>query len=351
METISLEKVHYRTIVDKLKGGALIIAPSDTVYGLLTDARNEEAVKKLISFKNRPPGKPISVFVSDLKMLKDYAKVNTHNERILNELLPGPFTIVLPSKGKVSSLLESEKKTLGLRYVDYPFVTKLVTLYGSPLTATSANLSGRRPHHKLSALLSELGNSKRSLVDLVIDAGELARNKPSTIIDMAEDKIKLLRKGDIELQNSQTMLSSSPGQTRKIAAYVLDRTKKAVKDAPIVLILKGSLGAGKTEFVKGLSERLGVNNIISPTYVVYYEYLLKNMQNNFLVHADLYNVETDEELKYLHLEKYLKKGNVVCIEWGEKAGDFARIFKKKAKTVFINISYEGLNKRKITISI
>lgn len=350
MKIISAENLTVKQVAVQLKEGALIIAPSDTVYGLLADARNEAAIKKLTSFKNRPPGKPISIFVSDLAMLKEYAKVNKQSEKVLNELLPGPFTVILPSKGKVSQRLESEKGTLGLRYPNYPFILRLVTEFGSPLTATSANLSGSPPHHKLSALLNKLSPSKLDLIDLVIDAGDLPKNKPSTIIDLTSEKFKLLRKGDIEVHNSKIFTSSSPQQTRKIAEYILGRDYGKVRNRSLVIILKGELGAGKTEFVKGAAHKLGIDNIISPTYVVYYEYKLKFPPYNIFLHADLYNIENDDELKYLKLEQYLKKGNIIFIEWGEKSGKLAEIFKKNAKVVFVSILYIGIDERKITIS-
>lgn len=350
MKVIAYKNLTIKVVVAQLKEGALIIAPSDTVYGLLADARNEAAIKKLTSFKNRPPGKPISVFVSDMQMLKDYARLSNLNQHLLEELLPGPFTVILPSYGKVSPLLESEKKTLGLRYPNYPFILKLVSEFDSPLTATSANLSGSPPHHKLSALLSELSPSKRALIDLVIDAGDLPKNKPSTIIDLTSEKIKLLRKGDLEVHNSRTLISSSPRQTRKIAEYILERNYGQKMSRPLVIILRGELGTGKTEFVKGVAHKLGIDNIVSPTYVVYYEYKLNVPPDDIFLHVDLYNIENDDELKYLRMERYLKKGNIICIEWGEKAGKLAEIFKKNAKVVFVTISYAGIRNRKVTIS-
>ncbi|MCX6730473.1 MAG: Sua5/YciO/YrdC/YwlC family protein, partial [Candidatus Roizmanbacteria bacterium] len=94
-----------------LQSGGLLVAPSDTVYGLVCDATNEEAVKKLIAVKNRPWGKPISVFTDGFEMMSSLVELGSH-KALLQTLLPGPFTIILPSKHKVCSLLESERKTL-----------------------------------------------------------------------------------------------------------------------------------------------------------------------------------------------------------------------------------------------
>ena len=118
MSPASVEK-----ILQTLDSGGLVVAPSDTVYGLLVDATNETAVKKLLAFKNRPIGKPISIFVADYGMLSQQGDVQESQMQLLKRFLPGPFTVVFPSKHKVSRYLESEKGTLGIRIPSYPFIT------------------------------------------------------------------------------------------------------------------------------------------------------------------------------------------------------------------------------------
>ena len=263
MEIVPLEKAKLAKILAVLKNGGIIISPSDTVYGLLVDATNEQAVKKLIRFKNRPWGKPISIFAADFDMLGDQVVVSKKQTNTLHELLPGPFTVILPSKHKVSSLLESEKGTLGVRIPLNQFIVDVVKKFGRPVTATSANLSGRSPHYSVTTLLKELPESKKKLVDTVIDAGKLPRNKPSTIIDLTNHQIKLIRQGDIIFKNRKTFISNSPEQTKKIAQFIFQKiieNKKPVK--PLVFIIKGELGVGKTIFVKGIGEPLGIKNIV-----------------------------------------------------------------------------------------
>jgi L-threonylcarbamoyladenylate synthase len=236
-----------------LKQGGLVIFPSDTVYGLLVDATNEEAVKKLIAFKNRPPGKAISVFVTE-RFLNEHVTVNDSQQKLLEKLLPGPFTVILDSQHNVSKLLESEKGTLGIRIPDYELVQELVKAFGKPITATSANLGGRPPHYAVETLLKELPESKKQLIDLFVDAGKLPRNKPSTIVDLTTPQLKILRQGDVLLKDQQTFITDTPIQTRKTAQYILKKALESHKDKPIVFILEGDLGSGKTVFVKGLAE-------------------------------------------------------------------------------------------------
>ncbi len=349
MNIVPISQIKIKDIIAVLKKGGLIIAPSDTVYGLLVDAKNETAVHKLIRFKNRPPGKPISVFVANWQMLKKTVAVNESQKKILDSLLPGPFTIVLPSKHTVSQKLESEIGTLGVRFPDFPFITEIVKDYGCPITATSANLSGRRPHYSAQSILQEFPKTKIELIDLLVDAGTLPRNKPSTIVDLGKSKVSFLRQGDIIFSDNHTFLSKSANQTGKIGQFIFNKFKYILKEKPLVFILQGELGSGKTVFVKGLAELFGINNIISPTYVVYYEYPLEN-NNTVLLHVDLYNIEDDEEFKHLGLTRYLKNGNVICIEWGEKSSAIFDELKKLGKIIFIKLEYQTKDTRKIYVN-
>ncbi len=349
MNIVPVSQIKIKDIAAVLKYGGLIICPTDTVYGLLVDATNEKAVDKLIRFKNRPPGKPISVFVADWQMLKKTVEVNRSQKKLLESLLPGPFTIVLPSKHSVSQKLESEKRTLGIRLPDYSFITEIVGDYGGPLTSTSANLSGRRPHYSSHSILQEFPKSKMELVDLVIDGGELPRNKPSTIIDLTTPRVKILRQGDIVFSEKHSFLSKSANQTGKIGQFIFNKFKYILKEKPLVFILRGDLGSGKTVFVKGLGELLGVNNIISPTYVIYYEYPLRK-KNTVLLHVDLYNITEDEEYKHLGLTRYLIPGNIICIEWGEKSKAIFGELKKRGEIIFIQLEYQSKDTRKIYVN-
>lgn len=331
-----------------LENGGCVIFPSDTVYGLLVDATNEKAIRKLVQFKNRPPGKPISVFVSDFEMLQKYAQVGKNQLDLLKQLLPGPFTVILKSRHKTSLLLESEKGTLGLRIPAHPFIIDLVSKLGRPVTATSANLSGKPPHYSVQSLLKELPKPKRQLIDLIIDVGKLLRNKPSTIVDLTTPTIKIIRQGDIVFTDKRTYISQSPSQTMKVASYLLQKLLKK-KQRRLVFIIEGELGVGKTIFIKGIGEVLGIRNIVSPTFVIYYEYRINNKEWKNFYHFDLYEIQEKEEFKYLKIEQLLRPGNILCFEWGEKTGEILEILKKYAYVIYIKMEYIGENKREISL--
>jgi len=349
METIKLyDKNVIEKTVEVLQQGGLVVFPSDTVYGLLVDAYNEKAVSKLIAFKNRPPGKPISVFV-DWDFLYDLVLVSEKQKELLKNILPGPFTVVLKSKGKVCPLLESEKKTLGVRIPDYQPVNSLVKKFKRPITATSANLSGKSPHYSIESLLKQLPESKKKLIDLIVDAGKLPRNKPSTVIDLVEENIKILRRGDIVFTQVDTYLSRSAKETKKIAKFVLNKLLEKDFERPLVFIIEGEIGVGKTVFVKGMGEFLGIKEIVSPTFVVMYEYEVEKSKVDKLIHLDLYNLEEKEEFEYLKIGEYLAPGNLLAIEWGEKVGEIFDLLKEKGEIVYVKMSYKSEKERVIEV--
>lgn len=355
MKILKINEKPVKKIIEEtikvLKNQGLVIFPSDTVYGALVDAKNEKAVKKLIDFKNRPPGKPISVFVIDFSMINDLVYINKKQSKILNEILPGSFTVILQSKNKVCSLLESEKKTLGIRLINYHLINELLKKYNNPITATSANLGGKPPHYSIESLLNQLPSYKKQMIDLIIDGGKLPKNKPSTVIDLSQSEIKILRQGDLYfLKNQQIFITSNPDETQKIAKKIIKNHYQQIFKKPLIFILEGDLGVGKTIFVKGLADFFYINNIISPSFVIYYEYQgnLNNEKINFY-HFDLYNIEDKNEFKYLKINQLLKEKNLLIFEWGEKSQSFFNQLAKKGLIFYLKLEYLSENKRKITL--
>ncbi|MCX6731917.1 MAG: L-threonylcarbamoyladenylate synthase [Candidatus Roizmanbacteria bacterium] len=331
-----------------LQSGGLLVAPSDTVYGLVCDATNEEAVKKLISVKNRPWGKPISVFTDGFEMMNSLVDMGSH-KALLHTLLPGPFTVILPSKHKVSPLLESERKTLGVRLPANEWIQNLVHAYGKPLTATSANISGRPPHYEPQGFMNELSEEKKKSIDYVVDQGKLPRNKPSTIIDLTGSSLQLLRQGDVLPESKNSFTSNSAQETKKIATYLAEKYAKQCEQKPVVFILEGEMGVGKTVFAQGLGEFLGLDDIVSPTYVIYYEYPVKKRSIGMFLHADLYNIEESEEYVHLGLEEYFKKQTMICIEWGNRIGPLFDFVKKTSHVVIVEMSYKSEKQRTLLV--
>lgn len=120
----------------------LIVYPTDTLYGLGADALSEEAVLKVFEAKGREYHKPISIAVSDTDMIHAVAKVDELAERCIEELLPGPVTIILKARSIIPRMLTAGTGRIGIRYPDHEVALEIISRFDSPITATSANLSG-----------------------------------------------------------------------------------------------------------------------------------------------------------------------------------------------------------------
>lgn len=335
----------------ELRSNGLIISPSDTVYGLLCDATNENAVRQLIAWKSRPAGKPISVFVSDLAMASDYVEIDSSQQKILQNILPGPFTMILPSRHKVQTLLESEFGTLGIRIPQFSFLLELAKRFGKPITATSANMAGESPFHNFQSLFRSLSEQKKQIIHLALDAGALPPRKPSTVIDLTKSDMPVLRAGDVALAQKEEYVSQSAEETMKIGEELCSRIKAMVAQKPVVVILKGDLGVGKTVLVKGIAHSLGIESITSPTYVIAAEYPLSNVSPfTTLHHLDLYNIRQSDELRQIGIEAMLKPGNLICIEWGDKAGSLQAVL-AGAFCIYGESEYISATERKITLTL
>ncbi len=358
MKILSLTTKNKDEVIDQalkiFHNDGLVIVPSDTVYGVSVDACNEKAVQKLIYFKSRPPGKPISVFVGTMQRLQKFVETSPSQIAILSSLLPGPYTLVLPSLHNTSQLLESEQGTLGVRIPENDLVNELVNSYGTPLTATSANRAGQSPHYSVDALLNALSDEKKSMIDLIIDAGKLPQRKPSTVVDMTKDTLSILREGDfgtlLQLQSEKEEYDSkSEEDTKTIASNVIEKYYARAKEKPLVFVFTGTLGAGKTVFVKSMATFLGVEKVVSPTFVIYYDYDAHKDPVKKFIHADFYRLKDTSEFDHLGIEEFLKPGNVMCIEWSEKSEEFLNKFNNAMNCVSINIDYTGESSRHITI--
>ena len=163
-----LEKI-VKQATQSLATGDLVIYPTETVYGVGVDATNQEAVKKLLKYKSRREGKPLSIAVADRPMAEQYVELNDQAKKLYKRFLPGPHTIISKGLGKVAAGVESEFKTLGVRIPAYPLVLKLTEALGRPITATSANASGEKRPYSVDDVLNRLSAKQKNLVDLIID--------------------------------------------------------------------------------------------------------------------------------------------------------------------------------------
>src|SRR3990167_5805359 len=254
-----------------LQKGGIVIYPTETCYGVGVDATNPDAVKKLLAYKDRPEGKAISIAVTDEAMAREYVDVNETAENLYKNFLPGPITVISniksanqqisKSTNKIATGIAAEDGSLGIRIPDYPFILELIKAFGKPITATSANISGRKTPYSIEDIFNNIPEKKKGLIDLIIDAGELPNNPPSTVVDTRLNDEKVVRAGSISLdrlthKSHKTYMSHSEQETQQIGQDLMQQLLAELKNHCIIFALQGDLGAGKTQFAKGVAKAL-----------------------------------------------------------------------------------------------
>lgn len=319
VQTTPLETV-IATTCEVLAAGGLVIFPTETVYGAGVDATNQAAVNKLLAYKSRREGKPLSIAVTDMAMAAEFVELNDQAKALYEQFMPGPVTIISKDKGKLAAGVASEFGTVGTRIPDYDLVRGIVAAYQRPITATSANASGKKRPYSVDDILNNLSEKQKSQIDLILDAGTLPPNEPSTVIDTTLSAPVTLRAGNLQITpkgDTTKLTSNSETETKHIAGrYVLKHWNK-VHTSGLILGLDGPLGAGKTIFAKGVAEFLGITETItSPTYSYIEEYdYTRHQTNGKFYHLDLWKVETPDEYQRLEIAQLLQANNILVVEW------------------------------------
>ena len=185
-------------IVEILRGGGVIIYPTDTIYGIGCDITKPKAVERVARIKNIKPEKTALSFIfSDLSHISDYCKpLSNSTFKLLKKNLPGPFTFILDANSNVPKLFKSSKRSLGIRIPNNNIIREIIRELGNPILSTSVHDDDTIIEYTTDP---ELIHEKfGDLVDLVIDGG-YGGNIPSTIVDCTGDEPMIIRVGKGEL--------------------------------------------------------------------------------------------------------------------------------------------------------
>ena len=169
-----------------IRDGGLVAFPTETVYGLGANLLNEGAIERLYRVKKRPSGKPLTIHISGLDILKEMAgEIPPHVRDLIGRFWPGPLTIVLKTK---------DGQKTGFRMPSNKVALSLIESSGVPVVAPSANISGRRPPRKIEEVLEDLDDG----IDMVLDGGPTEVGVESTVVDATAVPFKILREGAIK---------------------------------------------------------------------------------------------------------------------------------------------------------
>jgi L-threonylcarbamoyladenylate synthase len=251
-----------------LRAGGLVAFPTETVYGLGADATNADAIARLYAAKGRPAFNPLIAHVADIAAARTLAVFDAAAELLANHFWPGPLTLALPQQPDcpVASLATAGLDTIALRVPADPVALALLRVFGGPVVAPSANISGRVSPTSAQHVAADLDGS----VDLILDGGVTSVGVESTILACFGGTPALLRPGGIAREDIEAALGEplaapapvddapvAPGQLASHyaprAALRLDATEVARGEA---LLAFGSLsppGAGRAVAVLNLS--------------------------------------------------------------------------------------------------
>jgi L-threonylcarbamoyladenylate synthase len=177
-----------------LKSGGVIAFPTETFYGLGTDARDEAAIDKIFGIKGRDFKNPILVVIGDARQLDTFvAEIPAAAQTLIGRFWPGPLTLVFQAAPSVSPRLTAGTGKIGIRLTSHPIAMEISRRLGGPLTATSANRSGAPECSSAAEVTSQLEGK----LDAVVDGGRTPGGKGSTIVDVTSHPPRLLREGMI----------------------------------------------------------------------------------------------------------------------------------------------------------
>ncbi len=178
-----------RRAVEALEAGAVIGYPTDTIYGLGCDLFNKKAIERLYQIKRLSQSQKLSFICPDISNVARYAIVEDATFRVLKRYLPGPYTFILEATSEVPKIIQSKRRTVGVRIPDHAVIHDLVHAFGRPIISTSAAPHGEDPYidpHEIDDRFKGLG--------LVLDGG-VGGSVPTSIIDLTTSYPEIIRAG------------------------------------------------------------------------------------------------------------------------------------------------------------
>lgn len=202
-----------RAAVDAVRGGRLVVLPTDTVYGLGCDAFDNNAVATLLATKRRGPDMPVPVLIGSWDTIQGLVREYTPQTQTLVEAFwPGGLSIVVPQAPSLPWNLGDTRGTVMLRMPLHPIAIELLREVG-PMAVSSANISGKQPPTTAVAAKQQLGTA----VSVYLDGGTAPIGEPSSIIDLSGPAPRLLREGAISAERLGEVIGVSPETLRGTA--------------------------------------------------------------------------------------------------------------------------------------
>ncbi|KFH64449.1 hypothetical protein MVEG_09185 [Podila verticillata NRRL 6337] len=226
----TISQTHTRQVLDQaaqiLRSGQVVGMPTETVYGLASNALDSAAAQRIFRAKNRPQDNPLIVHVSSLKMLRSMLKDNEIPE-VYNDLIktywPGPLTLLFPRSSLIPNDITCGQATVAVRFPSHPITRALITACNLPLAAPSANSSGKPSPTLASHVMDDLAGK----IPMVIDGGQCSFGIESTVVDGLRVPPAILRPGGVTFEQIRLVKGME-----SVQVYKKHFTDDAMEQAP-----------------------------------------------------------------------------------------------------------------------
>ncbi len=192
LHSVTPELRKIQKVVEALRDGAVILYPTDTGFSLGCMLSNKEAIHRIRAIRRMPETKSLTFLCDSLSNLSEFGKVSNSAYRVINGLIPGPYTFILPASRNVPRYAQNPKrKTAGIRIPENRLCRALLTELGSPIIAITAKIGDDDYISDPEELVLTFSN----IVDVAVRSNEYSFTGESTVIDMTNDEFQIRRKG------------------------------------------------------------------------------------------------------------------------------------------------------------
>jgi L-threonylcarbamoyladenylate synthase len=177
-----------------LREGGVVAIPTDTLYGLAADPWNSAAVTKVFAIKGRPDDRALPLVAANVDQVEQWlGEMNPMARRLAQKFWPGPLTLVMRAPGGLAPGVTAGGTTVGVRVPSHAVTRALCAAFERPITATSANISGQAATDDPEKIAETLASG----LDLLLDSGTTPGGPASTIVDLTQGEVRLIREGAV----------------------------------------------------------------------------------------------------------------------------------------------------------
>ncbi len=225
-EILQADDANIEKCAEYLRRGDIVAFPTETVYGLGASALDPKAAEKIFRAKGRPATNPLIIHVADKAQIETVAVVDDRSRKLIDALMPGPLTLVMPKKEVVPSIVTAGFDTVAVRMPDHPVALALISAAGVPVCAPSANTSSRPSPTMAQHVYDDLCGK----IPVILDGGRCPLGLESTIISMTENPPRVMRAGSVDVSAIEAVIG--PVNKESVMIDSLSSLKKPTHFVP-----------------------------------------------------------------------------------------------------------------------